>query len=65
MTKNKKLHTTSFSTHNADFVSDESQNTEFKTSWRGDYLKWIRGFANARFVSLIGAQLSRRRVRRV
>ena len=25
----------------------ESQNTEWKESWRDDYLKWIAGFANA------------------
>lgn len=25
----------------------ESQNTEFKSSWHDDYLKWIGGFANA------------------
>lgn len=25
----------------------ESQNTEFKSSWHDDYLKWICGFANA------------------
>ncbi len=25
----------------------ESQNTEFKSSWQDDYLKWICGFANA------------------
>jgi ATP-dependent DNA helicase RecG len=25
----------------------ETQNTEFKSSWHGDYLKWICGFANA------------------
>ncbi len=25
----------------------ESQNTEYKTSWRDEYLKWICGFANA------------------
>ena len=25
----------------------ESQNTEFKTSWRDEYLKWICGYANA------------------
>ena len=27
--------------------SHESQNTEFKSSWNDDYLKWICGFANA------------------
>jgi len=27
--------------------SHESQNTEFKSSWQDDYLKWICGFANA------------------
>lgn len=26
---------------------NESQNTEFKSSWHDDYLKWICGFANA------------------
>ena len=25
----------------------ESQNTEWKASWRDEYLKWICGFANA------------------
>ena len=25
----------------------ESQNIEWKESWRDDYLKWICGFANA------------------
>ena len=27
--------------------SRESQNTEFKSSWQDDYLKWVCGFANA------------------
>lgn len=27
--------------------TDESQNVEFKESWRDEYLKWICGFANA------------------
>ena len=25
----------------------ENQNIEYKESWRDEYLKWIRGFANA------------------
>jgi ATP-dependent DNA helicase RecG len=25
----------------------ESQNTEYKQTWRDEYLKWISGFANA------------------
>jgi len=25
----------------------ESQNIEYKTSWRDEYLKWLCGFANA------------------
>ena len=25
----------------------ESQNTEYKNTWRDEYLKWISGFANA------------------
>ena len=25
----------------------EQQNLEWKESWRGDYLRWICGFANA------------------
>lgn len=25
----------------------ESQNIEYKTTWRDEYLKWICGFANA------------------
>lgn len=28
--------------------SPESQNTEWKESWRDEYLKWICGFANAK-----------------
>jgi ATP-dependent DNA helicase RecG len=28
-------------------VTSESQNIEFKVSWRDEYLKWICGFANA------------------
>jgi ATP-dependent DNA helicase RecG len=28
-------------------VISESQNTEFKSSWRDEYLKWVCGFANA------------------
>ena len=28
-------------------MSIESQNIEFKESWRDEYLKWICGFANA------------------
>ena len=27
--------------------SPESQNVEFKESWRDEYLKWVCGFANA------------------
>ncbi|MBF0266088.1 MAG: ATP-binding protein, partial [Gammaproteobacteria bacterium] len=26
----------------------ENQNTEFKQSWRDEYIKWIAGFANAK-----------------
>lgn len=28
-------------------MQKESQNTEFKESWRDEYIKWICGFANA------------------
>ena len=28
-------------------MQTESQNIEFKESWRDEYLKWICGFANA------------------
>ena len=28
-------------------MKDESQNIEYKESWRDEYLKWISGFANA------------------
>jgi len=28
-------------------VSSESQNLEFKSTWRDEYLKWVCGFANA------------------
>ena len=29
----------------------ESQNIEYKESWRDEYLKWICGFANARLTT--------------
>ena len=28
-------------------MNQESQNIEYKESWRDEYLKWICGFANA------------------
>lgn len=28
-------------------INTESQNIEFKESWRDEYLKWVCGFANA------------------
>ena len=28
-------------------MQNESQNIEYKESWRDEYLKWICGFANA------------------
>ena len=28
-------------------MQKESQNIEFKESWRDEYIKWICGFANA------------------
>ena len=28
-------------------MAKESQNIEYKESWRDEYLKWICGFANA------------------
>ena len=28
-------------------MQNESENIEFKQSWRDEYLKWISGFANA------------------
>jgi len=31
----------------------ETQNTEYKSSWQDDYLKWICGFANAQGGTLI------------
>lgn len=31
----------------------ESQNTEWKESWRDDYLRWVCGFANAEGGTLI------------
>lgn len=27
---------------------NESQNVEYKRSWHDEYLKWVRGFANAK-----------------
>lgn len=32
--------------HNID-MNTENQNTEFKESWRDEYVKWVCGFANA------------------
>ena len=29
------------------YMTNESQNIEYKESWRDEYLKWICGFANA------------------
>jgi ATP-dependent DNA helicase RecG len=34
-------------------MSIESQNIEWKESWRDDYLKWICGFANAQGGTLV------------
>ena len=31
----------------------EQQNVEWKQSWRDEYLKWIRGFANAQGGTLV------------
>ena len=31
----------------------ETQNIEFKTSWRDEYIKWLCGFANAEGGKLI------------
>ncbi|WP_158272805.1 helix-turn-helix domain-containing protein [Limnohabitans sp. T6-5] len=28
-------------------LKQESQHTEWKEIWRGDYLRWVCGFANA------------------
>ena len=28
-------------------MNNESQNTEYKLTWRDEYLKWVCGFANA------------------
>ena len=37
----------------------ESQHTEWKESWRDDYLRWVCGFANAEGGTLvIGALLA-------
>ncbi len=33
-------------------MTSESQNIEFKVSWRDEYLKWICGFANANGASI-------------
>ena len=32
----------------AQIEAKESQNVEWKESWRDEYLKWICGFANAK-----------------
>ena len=34
-------------------MKNETQTTEFKQSWRDEYLKWICGFANAQGGKLI------------
>ena len=31
----------------------ESQNIEYKESWRDEYLKWICGFANSAYVKVV------------
>ena len=33
----------------------ESQNIEYKESWRDEYLKWLCGFANAQGAPFISA----------
>ena len=33
--------------HSINFKMSETQNIEYKSSWRDEYLKWICGFANA------------------
>ncbi|MCD7763959.1 MAG: ATP-binding protein [Lachnospiraceae bacterium] len=33
----------------------ESQNIEWKESWRDEYLKWVCGFANAQGAKFISA----------
>jgi len=34
-------------------MNRESQHTEWKESWRDDYLRWICGFANAQGGTLV------------
>ena len=41
-------------------MQSESQNVEYKESWRDEYLKWICGFANAhggRLCGVVGKRL--------
>ena len=40
----------------------EAQNVEWKISWRDEYLKWIRGFANAQGGILDGGRDDRGKV---
>ncbi len=35
----------------------ESQNIEYKESWRDEYLKWICGFANAQGAAFTSASM--------
>ncbi|WP_246601668.1 AlbA family DNA-binding domain-containing protein [Hymenobacter profundi] len=34
-------------------ITHESQNTEWKESWRDEYIKWLCGFANAQGGTLL------------
>ena len=38
---------------NEDDAMKENQNTEWKESWRDDYLRWVCGFANAEGGTLV------------
>lgn len=37
-------------------MSRESQNVEWKASWRDEYLRWVCGFANIHPLQSIGGQ---------
>lgn len=39
--------TEGFACQNAVMLKQESQHTEWKETWRDDYLRWVCGFANA------------------
>lgn len=44
------------------YVMKETQNTEFKESWRDEYIKYVSGFANAQGGLSMSASMTRVRL---